>query len=259
MSLIGMVVYCTEESNKDEHFKKTLQGLSETVDFSKHELGISINGHTEKTLETIKHFDDIITYKYLNGINLGTSEAINKVLRNRKSGQHFVKIDDDIYVHDNGWLEQFEEVVYIDETIGQCAAKRNDLWENVSHENPFYRTTLYQLPHKAGDRWVTVEITNHCIGSLVLHSSNMLDRTGYFLQPSKYGGDDSLFSHRSQKAGFKNVFLPHIAIDHLDNPSKEWQSKKEKMFHDAGGEFYRLRSGILNGEIPYYYNPYDKN
>ena len=54
MSLIAMAVYCTALNNRDSYFHKTLEGLSETVDFSKHRLGISINGHTEETLDKMR-------------------------------------------------------------------------------------------------------------------------------------------------------------------------------------------------------------
>jgi len=257
MALIGMCIYCTDKNKRDPYLYKALQGLVETVDFSKHTLGVSVNGHTEETLRTLDFFKDIITYKYINNKNIGTSEAVNKVLKHRKAGQHFTKIDDDMYIHDKGWLDQFEEVVTIDPSIAQCGVKRVDVWENVYHENPFYRTTLYQLPHKQGDRWIVVEVSNHIIGSCILHSSLLLDKVGYFQQITSYGMDDSLMSYRSQKAGFKNVFLPHVVVEHLDvSPPLEWHNEKMKMINDAGSEYFRLRDGIVKGEISYYYNPY---
>lgn len=256
-ALISMAVFSTPQNGKDKYLRQTLSSLSQTVDFSRHKLGVSVNGHTEETLEILDDFEEIITYKFFNDGNIGTANAINKIWQLREQGQHAIKMDDDIYIHANGWVDELEEVVRIDPTIGQAALKRTDIWENVNHENLFYKTTLYQLPHKVGERWVTVEITNHCIGSCVLHSSALLDKVGFLRQPDKYGLDDTIMSKVSQLAGFKNVFLPHIYIKHLDvSPPKEWQAEKEKMVNESWEQYGRLIKGYTDGTIPLYYNPY---
>ncbi len=257
MTLIGMAVHCTEQNKRDQYLERTLEGLQNTVDLEKHRLGVSVNGSTKRTLEILEYYSSIIFYKVFNDTNIGTAESVNKIWRNRKEGEAAIKMDDDIFIYSKGWVEELEEVVARDPSIGQAALKRTDLWENVSHENPFYRTTLCQLPHKVGDRWIVVEVTNHCIGSCVLHSSSLLDKVGYLKQPSTYGLDDTIMSKRSQLAGFKNVFLPHILIDHLENsPPKDWQAEKERVVSESWEEYGRLVKGYIDGTVPIYYNPF---
>lgn len=257
MALIGMAVYCTEQNQRDKHLVKTLHGLAKTVDFTRHSLGVSVNGFTDETLNTLDNFESIIKYKSFNVSNLGTAEAVNKVWQNKRPGEHCIKMDDDIYIHSKDWIEELEEVVGRDPAIGQVALKRNDLWENTKHENEFYRTTLHQLPHQPGQRWIIVERTNHCIGSCVLHSAQLLAQVGYLKQPSTYGLDDTLMSMRSRLAGFKNVFLPHIVIDHLEgSPVKEWQDEKNAVVNSSWAEYNRLVSLYETNPQSIYYNPF---
>ena len=64
--LIAVAIYSTLENKKDECLYKMLCSLRETVDFKTHKLGLSINSFTGKTLDILKEFDEIITYKIFN-------------------------------------------------------------------------------------------------------------------------------------------------------------------------------------------------
>ena len=96
MALIAMCAYSTEVNKKDDCLKRTLQSLRATVDFSRHRLMISINGHTEKTKEVIQQFSDIISKVYWNNENLGTAKGINqvwvseKIIRSKLSNSSFM-------------------------------------------------------------------------------------------------------------------------------------------------------------------------
>ena len=125
-------------------------------------------------------------------------------------------MDNDVLIHSPDWVEQLEEAIERDPSIGQCGLKRKDCWENPENPDPNYQTELYSLPHEPGQRWIIGEKTHHIIGTCVMHSAALLDKVGYLYQPGLYGFDDVLMSLRSQLAGFKNVFLPHIDIDHID-------------------------------------------
>jgi GT2 family glycosyltransferase len=262
MSLIAMAVYSTETNGKDDCLQRTLQSLLDTVDFDRHRLMISVNGCTQRTREILGGFsrqtyNPRMIYRIIeNNSNLGTAEAINKVWQRREKGEHCVKMDDDVVIHNKGWLDELEEAIRRDPSIGQAALKRKDLWENPFHENEFYRSSLYMLPHEPGQRWIIAEEVKHCIGTCVLHSSALLDKVGFLKQPAQYGLDDSLMSYRSRLAGFKNVFLPHIHIDHIDPGGGDYTEWKNKVATESFPEYHNLLAGYKDGSIPLYYNPF---
>src|SRR5580692_10304052 len=143
MALIGMAVYSTEQNGKDEYLAKTLKSLFKTVDFKRHRLMLSVNARTDQTNHLIGIYKDIISGVMYNDINLGTAEAINLVWRHRKPNEHAVKMDDDIVIHQEGWLDRLEEVVTRDSTIGQAGLKRKDCIEAPDRDkNDFYRSDL---------------------------------------------------------------------------------------------------------------------
>ena len=241
MSLISMAVYSTNENKKDECLAKTLKSLDATVDFTKHRLMLSVNGATEVTKRIIYNHRDIIEKTFWNDENLGTAKAINKIWKERKEGEHVIKMDDDIVIHNKGWVDLLDEIVTIDPTIGQAGLKRKDCIETPWNENEYYRSELMMLPHTPGHRWVIVEKAHHVMGSCVLHSSKLLDAVGYLYQPDKYGWDDVLMSARSIGAGFKNVFLSHIDIDHIDGGQTPFQGWKERI---AGKDLHLINELI---------------
>ena len=132
-----MAVYSTEENKKDECLAKTLKSLDETVNFKRHRLMLSVNGATEVTKRIIHNNRDIIEKVFWNDENLGTAEAINKIIKERKPGEHIVKEDDDIVIHQAGWLDILEDIVNNDPLIGQAGLKRKDCIENPSHSDPY--------------------------------------------------------------------------------------------------------------------------
>src|ERR1700734_2557281 len=152
MALITMCVYSTDENGQDEYLERTLNSLKSTVDFRKHRLILSVNGKTDKTLRIIIYclsgIDanrwSIITNKK----NLGTTEGINKAWIYRLPGENVVKMDDDVVIHKNGWVDDMEEIISrLPNIVGQIGLKRRDCWECVTNQDPFYRSSLLQVPH----------------------------------------------------------------------------------------------------------------
>lgn len=275
MALIGMAIYSTEENNKDEYLSKTLDSLFETVDWSRHRIGFSINAYTSNTKILLKEFSERTIdfgrttpiFQVFNSENIGTAEAINKVWQNRQPGEPACKMDDDVVIHQNDWLNQLEEAIARDPEIGQCGLKRKDCWEHPAYPDLHYRSILYQLPHEAGQKWIVGESVQHVMGTCVLHSSALLDKVGYLYQieGNKYGFDDSFMSLRSKLAGFKNVFLPHIEIDHIDPGETEYQKWKEKnawMYlsgQNGNPSIYGvIKDEFVTGKRSLYYNPFTK-
>lgn len=261
MALIAMAVYCTEENQKDELLDKTLRSLCQTADLKKHRLVLSINSKTKYTkafIEWILAFNGALNNVQIihNDTNIGTAEAINKAWKLRKEGENCIKMDDDVLIHNANWIEQMEEAIARAPQIGIIGLKRKDCIESVEHEDEYFRSKLWQLPHVGGQRWVTVEEVHHVMGTCQMYSSALLDKIGYLYQPKLYGWDDVLASARSRAAGFKNVFLPHIEIDHIDEGKTPYQAWKEK---HAGEDFpliHKLMDGYKNGTESIYYNPF---
>lgn len=252
-----MAVYSTEENKKDDCLLKTLVSLSETVDFKKHRLMLSVNGYTDYTRAIIEGFPDIISEVYWNTKNLGTAEAINRVWRNRKPGEHAIKIDDDVVIHSAGWVDLMEEAIGRGPKIGIIGLKRRDIIQSTWHPDPNYRSELIMLPHEPGQTWITVERTNDIIGTCTMFNSALLDKVGYSFQTGKYGYEDVLFCHRSHIAGFYNCFLNHIVIDHIDEGGGSYQDWKEKHSAEHTAKMIQIFKGYHENPESIYYNPFE--
>lgn len=253
MSLIGMAVYSTKENQKDDCLHKTLASLHKTVDFKKHRLILSVNAFTDKTTDLLKYYAWIIEKVIYNETNIGTAKAINKAWALRNPGEHAIKMDDDIVIHSAGWIDQMELAIATDPFIGQVALKRKDLIEYPGHTDPDYKSFLRMLPHTPGHPWQIIEAVKHCIGSCVMHSSALLDKIGFLYQPSIYGFDDVIASHRAHLAGMYSCFLPHINIDHIDEGKTPFQPWKEKHAGEHMEEMVTLVKEMYLGTKPIYY------
>lgn len=260
-----MASYVTETNNRLDYAKETLNSLIATVDFNKHELFISDNGSCDEMVEFYKEFsivfgcifpDENLTISY-NGKNLGTAEAVNLGIHTRKPNQYVIKIDSDIVVKQQGWVEEMEECFERYPNLGILGLKRTEVTQHPKHENEAYRTTLEFLPHERGESWVVLEICEDIIGSCTMFSPQLLDRVGYMYQPERYGWDDVLFCVRSLKAGFVNAFLPHIPIVHLDDGEGEYVRQKQKEAEKTSGVFGEIAEDYKSGVRDIYYNPFE--
>lgn len=254
MSLISMAVHDTEDNGRTGYTEKTIQSLIKTVNFEKHRLFIIDNNSCKATKDL---YDDLVEWWVLNKYpfsnlniifnteNIGTAKAINLAWKQRKPGEHCVKMDNDVVIHSKGWVEEMEQAIEREPLLGQVGLKRKDCWEYPDHENPEIRSKLLMLPHTTGERWIVVEQAKHIIGTCVMHNAALLDKVGYLYQPGLYGYDDVLMSWRSYLAGFVSVFLPHINIDHIDTGGTEYQSWKER----HAGQYGKTISDIVDEYI----------
>lgn len=252
--MIAMAVHDTEENGRTEYTEKTIETLVKTVDFDKHRLFIIDNNSCQATKDLYtKLIEWWALNKYpfsnltiiFNEENIGTAKAINKAWRLRKEGENCVKMDNDIVIHYKGWVDEMEEAIRRDPSLGQVGLKRKDVWEYPEHENKELRSVLIMLPHVPGERWIVVEQSKHVIGTCVMHSAALLDKVGYLYQPGLYGYDDVLMSWRANLAGFKCVFLPHINVDHIDRGDTPYQDWK----HRHSGEFSKGISDLVDEYI----------
>ncbi len=258
MALIGMAVYSTEENKKDECLEKTLQSLYDTVNFSNHRLMLSVNAFTPYTKIIIERYKNIISNVIYNDLNIGTAEAINKVWQHKQPNEHCIKMDDDIVIHQNGWLDLMEEAIQRQPNIGIVGLKRKDCWENPNHLDSQYKSTLTLLP-PMGSKWIIAEQCKHIMGTCQMYNSALLDKIGYLYQPGLYGYDDVLASYRSEIAGFINIHLPQIEIDHIDKGDTGFQSWKERHAGTHTQTVINIVDQYINGSKLIYYNPFNEN
>lgn len=257
MALIAMAVYSTEENGKDDYLNQTCSYLKNTVDFTKHRMFFSINAKTNYTKGIINQWLPHSSIQESSN-NIGTAEAINKCWHYRVPGENCIKMDDDVIIHHQDWIYLMEEAIRRDPKIGQVGLKRRDLVESPWNTDSFYQSSLEMLPHQPGEKWITIENVNHVMGTCVMHSSALLDKIGYLKQPKLYGFDDSLASLRSRLAGFKNVFLTAVDIEHIDPGTSPFQKWKENHASECWKQYHEIVSDYQTGKESLYYNPFKK-
>lgn len=250
-----MAVHDTEENQRSCFTRRTISAII-TVDFSKHRLIVIDNDSCKETKDIlVDHFNGFMTsYVYKNRPkvitlpeNIGTARAINLAMKERKPGEHVIKMDNDIVIKQEGWVDELEAAITREPRIGICGLKRKDLWQFPGHPEKQYRSELIMLPHKPGERWIVVERTKDIMGTCVMFNSTLLDKIGYLYQPSLYGYDDVLACYRSELAGFINVFLPHIEMDHIDPGGTEYCEWKRVEAARNAPEVVRLVDQYIAG------------
>jgi GT2 family glycosyltransferase len=261
MALIAMAVYDTEENKRSEITRQTIQCLLDTVDRDRHRIIIVDNASCKATHKVYDDFkmDDVDrgvanpTKVMFQLSNLGTARAINQAWKERRPGEHCIKMDNDIVINSPGWVDELEAAIMKDPLIGQIGLKRKDCWETPWHDHPDWRSELHMLPHVPGEPWQIVEKVKHVIGSCVMHNAALLDKVGYLYQPSLYGYDDVIMSHRTHLAGYYSCFLPHINIDHIDPGDTPYQSWKERHSGEQTQAVINLVHEMYNGMKPIFY------
>jgi GT2 family glycosyltransferase len=265
MALLAMCMHDTEENGRSALTKQTLSMFRSTIDVFKHRIVLIDNGSCKETKTAIQTFkgcyhqslqDRIITI--ILPENIGTARAINKGWLLREPDEAAVKIDNDVDIHYDRWVDELEHVVKVDPTIGIVGLKRSDCMETPWHTSEWYRSKLTMLPHERGDPWIIVEEVNHVMGTCQLYSPALLDKIGYLYQMGGlYGFDDALASIRAHVAGFKTVFLPHIPIVHLDPGGTEYTEWKSKYGWDMMQKFNKQRAAYETGAVSVYHGPED--
>lgn len=239
MALIAMAVHDTVENKKHQCTRQTIESILKTVDYRKHRLIVVNNNSCDETKHYLSQLSGLWYWKYrgetinepvvlTNAENLGTAAAINKAWKHRKEGEHAIKMDNDVVIHNKDWVDQMEEAIRRKPDIGVLGLKRKDLWQNPDHPNPNYKSVLKMLPQDGNGAWMVFEETADIMGTCTMFNSALLDKIGFLYQPGLYGYDDVLASARSRFAGFVNGFLPHIEIDHIDDGATPYQTWKEK-------------------------------
>lgn len=253
MALIIMCCYDTEENGRSEYTRRTLQCLCETVNWQKHSIVVVDNNsceETKKEISFIKELGTLITLKE----NVGTAKAVNLGIKLRKEGEYVLKVDNDVVIHKSGWVDELEEAIEREPTIGVLGLKRKDLRQTPYDPDPNFKSELIQLPHESGQKWITVERTNDIMGTCTMLNWRLLDKIGYYHQPGKYGFDDTLMNLRSLLAGFINCFLPHINMDHIDAGGNDYVNVKQQQAGAVWDDYRHMHDDYVNGVLPLYYD-----
>jgi GT2 family glycosyltransferase len=245
MALIALACFDTEDNNRTEYTKRTLHSLMQTVNMAKHRIHVIDNASCKATKKLLQDFAAHITI-HTNGQNLGTAKAVNIAWKERQPGEHCVKMDNDVVIHQKDWCDDLEKSIELDPKIGIVGLKRKDCWENPNHEQLMYRSEL-KLLGGGNNKWLPIEKVNHVMGTCQMFNSDLLDKIGYLYQPRLYGFDDSLAAIRCQVAGFYSCFIPSIEIDHIDTGETPYQKWKEKHSGEDMRAFNELKNAYING------------
>lgn len=253
--LLAMAVNNTPENKRFDNTRRTIQGLIDSNIHVNHECTIINNGTCPETYRYLLSLPKQFQVIY-NPENIGTARGINLAWKQRKPGQHAIKIDDDIIIHSSDWIEQMVEAIEREPRIGIIGLKRKDCTETPYNPNPDLLSDLEMLPHETGQKWIIVERAKHIIGTCQMYNSALLDKIGYLYQPSLYGFDDVIASYRSHIALFWNVFLPHIEIDHIDEGANDyvhWKVKdSEKVWDQVNKEVGEMIAGTRSIYVDFY-------
>lgn len=269
MALITMVVHCTKENNRYDYFRKAFESLFRTVDRKRHEIYLVLNGCDVEELNSYvnnEHLRKHVRYEVIvSKENLGTARAINLSWKNRKPGQHAIKIDDDIVIEQSGWADRMEETaermkhLHIDgvqQIPGVIGLKRKDCGESMYRED-WGRGQLFEVPHEPGQRWIVVEYAHHIMGSCCMYTADLLDKIGYMYQGDLlYGYDDTLMCSRSRAVKMQNMFLHGFDIDHIDPGDTEVAKRKRDSAGGLSADWCMMQQKRYeSGEISPYHGP----
>jgi O-antigen biosynthesis protein len=275
VALIAMASYCTPENKRFPLTLRTLDALYRTVDWTKHRLVVIDNGSTCPA--AVRFFDEagrlggLVSWSWKmlppytlirNADNRGQARALNQGWLLRDPGEVLCRLDDDVDLLDDGWLDRLCDCLDRDPTLGVVGLKRPDLWERPDHPDAAWRSELVMLPHEPGQDWLVVEKAKSVIGTVQAVSHRLVDKIGYLYQGSfKWGLEDADMVARAGAAGFWCGFWPHARIRHLDpTPSggSDYQRWKESQGDAHHAEFNKRRDGYRDGTVPLYHGPDDE-
>ncbi len=263
MALTTLAVFDTKENKRSDLTYRTLYDLIKKNDFTKHRIFISDNGSCDETqdifIEFQEKFDSLFPKENLtirhNGKNLGTANAINLGWRTRKKEEYAIKMDNDVEVDYYNWIDLMEEACIRQPKMGLLGAKRNDLDEFPENPNPEWKTTLVMLPHKRGQRWISVEQCRGVFGTIQMYTPQLLEKIGYLLQPHIYGFDDMISALRCTVGGFGQAYISNVTIHHIDVTPTDYWEEKRKLAGESMEAFNQMRQEIIDGIRPIYYEP----
>lgn len=272
--MIVIPVYDTLENNRTQYTELALDSIVSTVDFSNgHRLIVVDNGSCNSTVKLYENYRGIIEKVIYLPKNIGIARATNKAWMERKPYEHALRMDNDIVIHAEGWVDQMEDVFKREPKIGVVGLKRKDNWQHPDNPNDWFKSKLFMLhqpyknvwtrdPSEGPAPWLVVEETDHIMGTCAAYRSNLLDNMGYLYEfGALYGFEDALACVRAHVLGFRTVYLPGIEIDHLEFLDSIGNLTYEKWKREQASpnleKFALLKADLLAGKRSPYYGPED--
>ena len=130
-----MAIHDTPEKwAKDEIYRSSVLGIPcsiRLINLDKHRLIIVDNNSCNATKKVISSY---YSHLFTNATNIGTAEAVNKGIRERKAGEVVCKADNDVVWNTPNWADELEDAVLSDPTIGILGCKRKRYL--AEHVNP---------------------------------------------------------------------------------------------------------------------------
>lgn len=258
MALLAISVFNTKVNNRAWLTEKTLESVAKTVDLRRHRV-VVVDDCSEPETETDAIYERMgkrLEYTLIKlPANLGTAKAINAGWLLRKPGEHCCKLDSDLVCEEPEWLDRLEDCVNRDPKMGVCGLKRIDCWEKPDRTD-WFRSELRMLPQTPPQRWLVVEVVNHCLSACALHSSTLLDRVGGLYQMGlRWGLDDSLMSARCSAVGMYSCFWTATLVSHLDPGGTQYHRDKEAAVGSWFPLYHQLVKEYSNGTRDPYCDP----
>ena len=254
MALLIMCCYDTEENKRTEYTVKTLESIFNTVDLIKNRVIIVDNNSCQATKDVLNAIEDTRIEVITMSENVGTAQGVNQGIYKRRPNEAVIKMDNDVVIHSKNWIEEMKHVLHKMPEVGIVGLKRKDIAQSPTAKDAWFKTSLEFLPHEPGEPWITVEKSDDIIGTCTMINPRLLDKVGFYRQIGVYGFDDAILAKLSLLNGFKNYFLPHINIDHIDRGDTPYHQEKNKLAAADWEPFKALLKGYIDKTIPMYYD-----
>jgi len=196
---------------RGETASKCFNLLNRNTKREEYELCIVDQDATEKAKKAIQEVspDYKITREFNSGIVFGINEAAAKF---RKPGQSIIKIDDDVHILSDTWLELFNKVLATPK-IGSCLGRRPTFFIDAPERFPLY---IKMPKYEIDGIWVEEPI-NGLVGCWWAIGGDVLDKLGYLNEATQ--NDDMDYFIRMKALGWKSVYIPDaICYQPFDEP-----------------------------------------
>lgn len=256
MALIIMAVWDTVENRRVNLTDQTLYSLATTVQWSDHRMIVVDNGSCSDTVRLLDNTRKVLPKMGVITLpeNIGQARALNIALAERRPGELIVKMDNDIVIEQQNWIEDMELVIRKDPTIAIIALKKATAWEHPSHPDELWRSSLEMLPHEKDEPWMVIEVCNSIVGTCEAIRPEFLDQIGYFYQMGNlWGFIDPILGYKAHALGYRLAFLPHVRVNYLgDDEDLGYRRLKESQITEERWQrLYQERESIMGGKNIY--------
>jgi len=202
--LLSVICY-----NRLNDTTRTIQALRDTYTFDEAEVLIVDNASVDGTGDWLLEQVDLGLLKPENVMlldeNIGCPRALNLVLESqRKPGQHFIKVDNDVLLVTPGWVEMLVRFL--------------DQHPNVAMASPWYAEletgNQGRVYEQHAGWWRIFPVIGHCC----VHRGEFLDQTGFFDvlgDDHLYGFEDNLMAHRAGAMGLDCAIVTTVVLENI--------------------------------------------